>query len=126
MNPLALNALLSLCIADVFGGPLAGFSKLQKNITGVLAGVYVVIVIEFLGPLTVSMIWWQLSFKAAHVGERLGLLDLIIIGRGLIRLTKTIVRAMGKNGHTIGDAAQEFYVILILVRSTSLGVDELH
>jgi low temperature requirement protein LtrA len=69
---------------------------------------------------------WQLSFKAAHVGERLGFLVLIIIGKGVIKLTKTIVRTMSKNGHTVGDAAQVFRMTLILVRSTSLAVEIFH
>jgi low temperature requirement protein LtrA len=113
--PLAANSLLFLCVAAVFGGLLAGFRNVRKELTGVLIGVYVVLTIEFFGTLTISMFWRKLSFKATHVGERLGLLGLIIIGEGVIGLSKTIVRTMGKNGPTIGSSAQVFCIILILV-----------
>jgi low temperature requirement protein LtrA len=113
--PLAANSLLFLCVAAVFGGLFAGFRNVRKELTGVLIGVYVVLTIEFFGTLTISMFWRKLSFKATHVGERLGLLGLIIIGEGVIGLSKTIVRTMGKNGPTIGSSAQVFCIILILV-----------
>ncbi|CAO2653794.1 Nn.00g032050.m01.CDS01 [Neocucurbitaria sp. VM-36] len=113
--PLALNSLLFLSIAAVFGGLLGGFSNVRTNLTGVLIGVYVVLTLEFFATLTISMIWRKLSFKATHIGERLALLGLIIIGEGVIGTTKTIVRTMGKNGPTFEASAQVFCIILILV-----------
>ena len=107
--------MLFLSIAGVFGGLLGGFSNVRTNLTGVLIGVYVVLTLEFFGTLTISMIWRKLSFKATHIGERLGLLGLIIIGEGVIGTTKTIVRTMGKNGPTYEASAQIFCIILILV-----------
>lgn len=113
--PLALNALLFLCNAAVFGGLFAGFSKIEENLEGILIGVYVVLAVEFFGSLSISMIWHKLSFKATHIGERLGLLGLIIIGEGVIGTTKTITRTMGKTGPTFESSAQIFCIILILV-----------
>ncbi|KAF2031635.1 hypothetical protein EK21DRAFT_33729, partial [Setomelanomma holmii] len=113
--PLAVNSLLFLCVAAVFGGLFAGFRSIKQDLTGVLIGVYVVLTLEFFGSLTISMFWCKLSFRTTHIGERLGLLGLIIIGEGVIGLSKTIVRTMGKNGPTIGSAAQVFCIILILV-----------
>lgn len=44
--PLALNALLFICVAAVCGGLFAGFSNLQDNLTGILVGLYIVLIIE--------------------------------------------------------------------------------
>ncbi|KAH7089530.1 bacterial low temperature requirement A protein-domain-containing protein [Paraphoma chrysanthemicola] len=113
--PLTVTSLLFLSVAAVFGGLFAGFRKVEKDLTGVLIGVYVVLAVEFFGSLAVSMFWRKLSFRATHVGERLGLLGLIIIGEGVIGLSKTIVRTMGKNGPNFDSSAQVFCIILILV-----------
>jgi low temperature requirement protein LtrA len=113
--PLALNALLFLCVAAVFAGFLGGFYNLDSNATGILIAAYVVLMVEFFGTLAISMTWSKLSFKATHIGERLGLLGLIIIGEGVIGTTKAIVRTMGKNGPTFDASAQIFCIILILV-----------
>jgi low temperature requirement protein LtrA len=113
--PLTINALLFLCVAGVFGGLFGGFHRLDADLTGVLIGVYVVLTIEFFGTLLISMTWRKLSFRGTHIGERLGLLGLIIIGEGVIGTSKTVVRTMGKNGPTFGASAQIFCIILILL-----------
>ncbi|RAR02072.1 low temperature requirement a protein [Stemphylium lycopersici] len=114
-TPLALNTALFLLVTGILGGLFAAFSDVRKNMTGVLIGLYVAIVVEWMGTLAISVIWRQLSFKATHIGERLGLLGLIIIGEGVIGTTKTIVRTMGKNGPTLVPSAQVFCIVLILV-----------
>jgi low temperature requirement protein LtrA len=113
--PLALNVSLFLCVAAVFAGLFGGFHNLEMNMTALLIAVYVLLTVEFLGTLAISMTWRKLSFKATHIGERLRLLGLIIIGEGVIGTSKTIVRTMGKNGPTFDASAQIFCVILILV-----------
>jgi low temperature requirement protein LtrA len=115
--PLALNALLFLCMAAVFGGFFGGFYNPNINITAILIAVYAVLTVEFFGTLAISMMWRKLSFKATHIGERLGLLDLIIIGEGVIGTSKTIVRMMGKKGPTFDASAQIFCIVLISVCS---------
>lgn len=114
--PLIVNTLFFLGVAGVFGGLLGGFGKLQTNLKGLLIGVYVTLTAEFFGSLLISIIWRKLSFRATHIGERLGLLGLIIIGEGVIGTTKTISRTMGKNGPTVAESSQIFCIILILVR----------
>jgi low temperature requirement protein LtrA len=104
-------------MAAVFGGFFGGFYNLKMNVTAVLIAVYEVLTVEFFGTLAISMTWRKLSFKATHIGERLGLLGLIIIGEGVIGTSKTIVRTMGKNGPTFDASAQIFCIILILVCS---------
>ncbi|KAL6708053.1 hypothetical protein ACN47E_003487 [Coniothyrium glycines] len=113
--PLVLNAVLFLCCAAVFGGLIAGFSNVQGNLVGLLLGVYVVLTVEIVGTLIISMTWRKLSFKATHIGERLGLLGLIIIGEGVIGTTKTVTRTMGKKGPALEASAQIFCIVLILV-----------
>jgi low temperature requirement protein LtrA len=80
--PLALNAALFAVVAAFFGGMFGAFSVLEANITGILIAVYVVLTVEFFGTLAISIAWRRVSFRATHIGERLGLLGLIIIGEG--------------------------------------------
>lgn len=113
--PLALNAALFASVAGIFGGLFADFSNVEKNLTYVIIGLYIVLIVELLGALSISMIWRRVSFKATHIGERLGLLGLIIIGEGVIGTTKTITRTMGKSGPLFAESAQMFCIVLILV-----------
>ena len=115
MLPLVLNAGISLCVTAVAGGLFGAFRNVEANLTGVLWALYVALLLELIGSLAISIHWRKLSFKATHIGERLGLLGLIIIGEGVIGLTKTISRTMGKKGPTLGASAQVFCIILILV-----------
>ncbi|KAF2660786.1 hypothetical protein K491DRAFT_754309 [Lophiostoma macrostomum CBS 122681] len=114
-TPLALNTAFFLVAAGVYGVLVTGFSDNNENITGPLIGLYVIVMIELIGPLAVSCIWRKLSFKATHMGERLGLLGLIIIGEGVIGTTKTITRLMGRHGVYFEGCALVFCIILILV-----------
>jgi low temperature requirement protein LtrA len=81
--PLALNAVLFAVVAVLFGGMFGAFYRFDANITGILIAVYVVLTVEFFGTLAISIAWRRLSFRATHIGERLGLLGLIIIGEGV-------------------------------------------
>ncbi len=110
-----------MSVAAICGGLLAGFPNVDDNLTGILIGLYVVLMVEFFGSLIISMVWTKLSFRATHIGERLGLLGMIIIGEGVIGLTKTITRTMGKNGPTFYSAAQVFCIIMICVSFTLLN-----
>jgi low temperature requirement protein LtrA len=121
---LALNSLLFLVVAGVFGGIFGAFHAVDQNLTGVLIGVYVTLLVEWIGTMAISMSWRKLSFTATHISERLGLLGLIIIGEGVIGTTKTIARTMGKNGPTVGSSAQIFCIVLLLVRSVKDAINE--
>lgn len=50
---------------------------------------YVMIFVEAICVLTISSVWRMLSFKETHMKERLSLLTMIIIGEGVIGITKT-------------------------------------
>ncbi|KAF2845829.1 hypothetical protein T440DRAFT_483016 [Plenodomus tracheiphilus IPT5] len=115
MLPLLLNAALFLSVAGILSGMFMNFANLENNLTAVLIGMYAVLFIEFFGSLSISMIWQRLSFKATHIGERLGLLGLIIIGEGVIGTTKTITRTLGRTGPNFHGTVQIFCIILILL-----------
>ena len=49
---------------------------------------YVVVCVEALAVITISCCWRVVSFKHAHLVERIGLLTLIIMGEGIIGMSK--------------------------------------
>ena len=63
----------------------------------------------------ISVRWRSLSFKKTHLQERLGLLTLIILGEGVIVLTKSINYAVGEDGWTMTTFGQVFVVVLTIV-----------
>jgi len=110
----------------MYGSLYTGFSNEKSDVTGVIVGVYIVMLFELVGTLSISCIWSKLSFRATHIAERLGLLGLIIIGEGVIGTTKTITRIMGKNGVYLEGCALIFCIVLILVRHFSSRRYEKH
>ncbi|KAF2121284.1 bacterial low temperature requirement A protein-domain-containing protein [Lophiotrema nucula] len=123
--PLALNTTVFMLAAAIYGSLVTGFQDGKNSLTGVITALYVLFFVELAGPLTISCVWRRVSFKATHIGERLGLLGLIIIGEGVIGTTKTITRTMGKNGVYFEGCAQIFCIILILVFIWILYFDNL-
>ena len=77
---------------------------------------YVVVVIEAIAVVTVSSIWSVLSFNHTHLVERNGTLTLIIVGEGIVGMTKsvsTIVTGSAKlTGNDIGTIVA---AVLVLV-----------
>jgi low temperature requirement protein LtrA len=63
----------------------------------------------------VSVRWRSLSFKRTHLAERLGLLTLIILGEGVIVLTKSLNYLVGEDGWTTGTFGQAFVVVFTIV-----------
>lgn len=55
---------------------------------------YIIIGLEALLVIVVSSIWRVLSFKHTHLVERVGLLTLIVVGEGIIGLTKSTAYAV--------------------------------
>lgn len=47
----------------------------------------------------VSSTWRVLSFNRTHLVERIGLLTLIIMGEGIIGLTKSVAKILTKSGN---------------------------
>ncbi|KAF2878210.1 hypothetical protein BDV95DRAFT_478666 [Massariosphaeria phaeospora] len=123
--PLMLNAAVFLAAAVVYGSLSIGFSNVSTNLTGTIIGLYAVVLVELVGTLGISCVWQRLSFSSTHVGERLGLLGLIIIGEGVIGTTKTITRIMGRNGVYFEGCALIFCLVLILLFIWILYFDNL-
>ena len=63
----------------------------------------------------ISVRWRSLSFKETHLPERLGLLTLIILGEGVIVLTKSVNYVVGEDGWAWVTFGQVFVVVLTIV-----------
>lgn len=59
---------------------------------------YIVCFVEAIVVVIVSSTWRVLSFKRTHLVERIGLLTLIIMGEGIIGLTKSVAKILTKSG----------------------------
>ena len=70
--------------------------------------------LELFTVMGVSVYWRSLSFKRTHLAERLGLLTLIILGEGVIVLTKS-VNYVVSDGWTWTTFGQVFVVVLTIV-----------
>jgi low temperature requirement protein LtrA len=80
-------------------------------------GWYVVSVVEALVILAVSSRWRILSFRHTHLVERVGLLTLIILGEGIIGMTKSLSSVMqGTTTVTGGSIGLVVCAVLIIVR----------
>ena len=90
--PLSLMMLLYLCTSMAF---LATYLDGLSVPTGQWDGLkhvvvwYGVIAVEAILVIVISSTWRILSFKHTHLVERVGLLTLIIMGEGIIGLTKS-------------------------------------
>ncbi|KAF2840879.1 hypothetical protein M501DRAFT_1014873 [Patellaria atrata CBS 101060] len=123
--PLSLSTGTFVIAGIVYGVLVAGLPPTSTHNGDVFGTWYGVIGFEFLSTMIISCVWRKLSFKKTHIGERMGLLCLIIIGEGVIGLTKTVIRTMGKNGVNFDGTAQIFCIILILVFIWMLYFDNL-
>lgn len=61
-----------------------------KSISHIHVVWWVLLPVESLIIVTISSIWRMLSFKETHMNERLSLLTMIIIGEGVIGVSKTV------------------------------------
>jgi len=59
---------------------------------------YVVLFVEAIVVVIISSVWRVLSFKHTHLVERNGLLTLIIMGEGVLGLTKSVAKIVTKSG----------------------------
>ncbi|KAF2755590.1 hypothetical protein EJ05DRAFT_478564 [Pseudovirgaria hyperparasitica] len=94
--PLALNAFWYLVTATVFGAMSAAFPNTGNHHPHIYLMWYAAIFLEIVCVLSVSTIWRTLSFKLTHLAERMSLLTLIIMGEGIIGITKTVSIILAK------------------------------
>jgi hypothetical protein len=79
-------------------------------------GWYVTSVVEAILVLRVSAQWRILSFKRTHLIERVGLLTMIILGEGIIGMTKSVTDIMrGVNDVTSSSIGMVICSVLIIV-----------
>ena len=76
---------------------------------------YIFLALETITVMGISVRWRSLSFKQTHLPERLGLLTLIILGEGVIVLTKSVNYIAGEDGWTWTSFGQVFVVVLTIV-----------
>ncbi|KIW10101.1 hypothetical protein PV08_11061 [Exophiala spinifera] len=63
---------------------------------------YIIVCVEAIGVITISCIWRSISFKKTHLVERIGLLTLIIMGEGIIGITRSISKVLQNSVNTSG------------------------
>ncbi|KAF2762423.1 hypothetical protein EJ05DRAFT_1203 [Pseudovirgaria hyperparasitica] len=113
--PLALNTLVYLVAAAIFGAMTPAFAESAQTHRGIYALWWAVMAAEGALTIAISSRWRMLSFKKTHLVERMGLLTLIVIGEGAIGVTKTIASMMGKYGLEPDGSGQTLCYILVLV-----------
>ncbi|KAI9858825.1 MAG: hypothetical protein M1813_007292 [Trichoglossum hirsutum] len=84
---------------------------------------YIFLALGTIAVMGVSVRWRSLSFKRTHLAERLGLLTLIILGEGVIVLTKSLNYLVGEDGWTTGTFGQAFVVVFTIYLLWALYFD---
>lgn len=110
--PMLLTIVTLFLSAIVYLGVFFAF-RLDRQ-TNVYVIWYIAAVFESLVLLSISSFWRFLSFKGTPLVERLGLLTLIILGEGVIGMTKAINKIAQGFGWTSSSIGQIISVILIL------------
>lgn len=94
--PLLLTMAALFVASMVFLGTFFGFKDSKPGEASTehpphtYAAWYAVAAIEALAVITVSCIWPIVSFRHTHLVERIGLLTLIIMGEGILGITKNV------------------------------------
>jgi low temperature requirement protein LtrA len=77
-----------------------------------------VVAAEAVAITTISSMWRLLSFENTHLVERNGLLTLIIIGEGIVGMTKSVATMVTGSVHfTSEDLGTVIAAVLLLVSS---------
>lgn len=79
---------------------------------------YVVLFVEAIVVVIVASLWRVLSFKRTHLVERIGLLTLIIMGEGVLGLTKSVAKIVTKSGEVTGSRLGTIVAGVFLVVSS--------
>jgi low temperature requirement protein LtrA len=92
-----------------------GFRHMNINTLSIVW--WIVLPIEAIIVVTISSVWRMLSFKETHLNERLSLLTLIIIGEGIIGVTKTVGKLWpGDQGPNGGAVVTILAIVILMVR----------
>ena len=102
MGALFVSAMIFL--GTTFGFSVAGDSfPIEKHGPQTYIAYYIVVCIEATAVITISCIWRVVSFKHTHLVERIGLLTLIIMGEGIIGMTKSVSLILQNSASTSGN-----------------------
>lgn len=63
---------------------------------------YIIIAVEALAVIIISSIWRVLSFRHTHLVERVGILTLIVIGEGILGMSKAVAYVLMGTSVTVG------------------------
>jgi low temperature requirement protein LtrA len=88
---------------------------------------YVIVCVEALAVITISCIWRVVSFKHTHLVERVGLLTLIIMGEGILGMTKSVSQIL-QNSTSVSssDIGTVISAVLLIVGADSVSVRPLN
>jgi low temperature requirement protein LtrA len=91
---------------------------LYSSVRYLTVGRYVIVIIEAIAVFGISSLWRVVSFKHTHLVERVGLLTLIVMGEGIIGMTKSVTYvakyAVYTSGATIGVVVAAVSLIYLL------------
>lgn len=77
---------------------------------------YIILAVEIFAVVIINSIWRVLSFKHTHMVERAGLLTLIVIGEGIIGLTKAVAYdLLGRNASVWTEAGLIVAGVILIV-----------
>ena len=118
MMPIMIHIGLFAASAIVYLGITFSFHDNKKTAAYLMW--YVWAVLEALVVFGTSSHWRTISFKRTNLNERCGLLSLIILGEGVIVLTKTFTYITYGNNYSSGVIGQIISSIVIIVSRTLL------
>lgn len=116
VTPLLIHMVAFAVGAIVCLGLVFSFDK-EKETTAYLAW-YAIAVAEALAVFISSSRWRSVSFKRTHLNERVGLLTLIILGEGVIILTKSMTYVTRAQNYSPAIVGQIISSTLIIVSSS--------
>ncbi|KAL8993018.1 MAG: hypothetical protein Q9169_006661 [Polycauliona sp. 2 TL-2023] len=116
MTAIAIGAIL--CLASFFM-----FNAISSGQIYIIW--YIVIVMEALAVFLSSSYWPSVSFQCTNLSERCGLLTLIILGEGIIVLTKSMTYVVEGENFSKGVIAQIISAVLIIYFVYMLYFDSL-
>lgn len=121
--PLSLT--LGLYVLTAFAFLITYLTDSHFTLTGMEGAIrvhswYIIIAVEALAVIVISSIWRVLSFKHTHLVERVGLLTLIVMGEGIIGLTKSVAYIIDGTDVSILSEAGIVASAVILIVSWSL------
>lgn len=110
---------LSIHITSFAIGAVLCFSFLfmfnARSSGQIYVGWYIIIIMEALAVFLSSSQWPSVSFQHTNLSERCGLLTLIILGEGIIVLTKSLNYVVKGENFSPGIIAQVITAVLIIV-----------